>query len=167
VELREVVGVGHAPQRPRGPGGSLELRHPRYPVEEPVLLFACLLYHLIEEGRIGVRPAPCFGLVSSAMGPNAGPSLGPVGRASAARGLSRSGDQRARSARCEACGQCLGPSEPYRAVLKDRLGPQPSIGLARTRHRRHRRPISEPMPFPRIPQGVTISVMPRRLGRVK
>jgi hypothetical protein len=40
----------------------------------------------------------------------------PKGRR-AARGLSCSLEQRARSARCEACGQCRGPSELYRAVL--------------------------------------------------
>jgi hypothetical protein len=31
--------------------------------------------------------------------------------------------------------------------------------------RRHRWPISEPMPFPRVPQGDTISVTSRRLQR--
>jgi hypothetical protein len=44
-------------------------------------------------------------------------------------------------------------------------GGPPVHGLARARHRRHHRPISEPMPFPGFPQGDTISMTSCRLGR--
>jgi hypothetical protein len=37
---------------------------------------------------------------------------------------------------------------------------QPVDGLARARHRTHHRPIDEPMPFPRIPQGDIIPCAP-------
>jgi hypothetical protein len=64
-----------------------------------------------------------------------------------------------------------GPSELYRAVLKPqgRLGRKTVVqGLPRAKHCSTTTGRSaNPMPFPRIPQGDTISVMSRRLGRAK
>jgi hypothetical protein len=95
-----------------------------------------------------------------------------VGRSTgrrAARGLSRSREQRARSARCEVCGQSR---RPFRTLLSglEPHGPPgspASRGVPRARHRRHHRPISGADALPTPPAGRYHSVVPRFANSVR